>query len=341
MIETSGIITNLQPVVLAQVNFGGGWSSFLGIALVVAGAGLYSLRAFRPKLARDYDIFFAAVGLLCGGILFFQGWRQDPILQFGQFLLTGSTIFFAVESIRLRGIVTQQAKQNATSSYVDDDRPVSSAYRYQEEYEAELEELEPVREYPPSRRIPGTPERRRSTRDTREDPTGRSTRRPPTRRPPPSSRTRPARPGYDAWEGEDPDVTPRPPRPANGRPTRTPRRRPPTTPRSRPDIEPPVTDADFTEDIPTRRPPRRRPNDAPPRREPTTTTDYEEFEDTTPEPPIAPSVEDENAPSPEPNWDEEVDMDEPEPTNWDEEDDEEGSNWDDEEEFDRPQRSDY
>ena len=26
-------------------------------------------------------------GLLCSGILFFQGWRLDPILQFGVFLL--------------------------------------------------------------------------------------------------------------------------------------------------------------------------------------------------------------------------------------------------------------
>ena len=26
-------------------------------------------------------------GLLAGGILFFQGWRLDPILQFGQFLI--------------------------------------------------------------------------------------------------------------------------------------------------------------------------------------------------------------------------------------------------------------
>jgi len=95
-----------------MVNFGLTWSSFVGIALALGGAGLYFLRAWRPKLARDYDIFFAAVALLCGGILFFQGWRQDPILQFGQFLLTGTTIFFAYESVRLRGIATEQAKRN-------------------------------------------------------------------------------------------------------------------------------------------------------------------------------------------------------------------------------------
>ena len=86
--------------------------------LAVCGAGLYFLRSFKPALARDYDVFFAAIGLLCGGILFFQGWRLDPILQFGQFLLAGTTVFFAYESVRLRGIATDQARR---SSYFDDE----------------------------------------------------------------------------------------------------------------------------------------------------------------------------------------------------------------------------
>lgn len=125
-----------------MVNFGLTWSSFVGIALMASGAGLYLLRSLRPKLARDYDIFFAAVALLCGGILFFQGWRQDPILQFGQFLLTGTAIFFAYESIRLRGAATEQARRS--TPIVDDDRPVSPTYRaYQE---AEFEELNPYDE---------------------------------------------------------------------------------------------------------------------------------------------------------------------------------------------------
>ena len=70
-----------------MVNASLNWASIVGIVLAVCGAGLYFLRSFKPALARDYDVFFAAIGLLCGGILFFQGWRLDPILQFGQFLL--------------------------------------------------------------------------------------------------------------------------------------------------------------------------------------------------------------------------------------------------------------
>ena len=101
-----------------MVNASLNWASIVGIVLAVCGGGLYFLSSFKPALARDYDVFFAAIGLLCGGILFFQGWRLDPILQFGQFLLDGTTVFFAYESVRLRGIATDQARR---SSYFDDE----------------------------------------------------------------------------------------------------------------------------------------------------------------------------------------------------------------------------
>ena len=104
-----------------MVNASLNWASIVGIVLAVGGAFLYFMRNFKPALARDYDVFFAAVGLLCGGILFFQGWRLDPILQFGQFLLAGTTVFFAYESVRLRGVTTEQARR---SSFFDDDEPL-------------------------------------------------------------------------------------------------------------------------------------------------------------------------------------------------------------------------
>ncbi len=103
-----------------MVNASLNWASIVGIVLAVGGAFLYFMRNFKPALARDYDVFFAAVGLLCGGILFFQGWRLDPILQFGQFLLAGTTVFFAYESVRLRGVTTEQARR---SSFFEDEEP--------------------------------------------------------------------------------------------------------------------------------------------------------------------------------------------------------------------------
>ncbi|MGH1396515.1 MAG: Ycf66 family protein [Trichormus sp.] len=198
--------------VLAQVNFGTNSASILGIFLAVAGAALYFLRTVRPELSRDQDIFFAAVGLLCGFILIFQGWRLDPILQFGQLLLVGTTVFFAVESIRLRSIATQQAKRNTP---IVDEREVSRDYSYSRRrggYEAEVEDdYEPLpyqeeeeEERPVPRRIrpsrddrssrddyydEPTPRRTSSDRRTssnRQEPTDRSSRRRPTR---PSDRT--------------------------------------------------------------------------------------------------------------------------------------------------------
>ncbi|KGG13320.1 hypothetical protein EV05_1000 [Prochlorococcus sp. MIT 0601] len=92
-------------------------------------------------MARDYDVFFAAIGLLCGGILFFQGWRLDPILQFGQFLLAGTTVFFAYESVRLRGVATDQARR---SSYFDDDfdSPVPPKRSYRSSDEDDFDQFE-------------------------------------------------------------------------------------------------------------------------------------------------------------------------------------------------------
>ncbi len=119
-----------------MVNASLNWASIVGIVLAVCGGGLYFLRSFKPALARDYDVFFAAIGLLCGGILFFQGWRLDPILQFGQFLLAGTTVFFAYESVRLRGVATDQARR---SSFFEDDQipemPRNSRSRFDEDYD--------------------------------------------------------------------------------------------------------------------------------------------------------------------------------------------------------------
>lgn len=150
-----------------MVNFGLNAASLLGIFLAVAGASLYFMRTVRPELSRDHDIFFAAVGLLCGFILLFQGWRLDPILQFGQLLLSGSAVFFAVESIRLRKVATEQARRNTPT--VDRERPVSRTRVYTE---AELDRIE-ANEYPSSARVNYNSPRLRGS----EEPKSRSPRR--------------------------------------------------------------------------------------------------------------------------------------------------------------------
>jgi hypothetical protein len=211
-----------------MVNFGLNSASILGIFLAVAGAGLYFMRTIRPELSRDHDIFFAAVGLLCGLILLFQGWRLDPILQFGQFLLTGASVFFAFETIKLRGVTTEQARRNGP--IVDDERPVSQVYR------AELDQIEPYEtddRYENNPRLRGYDEPRssRTARYDNDEPRSSSSRnRPVAERPNRDTqskqrRTRPASPpptsSYDEWNDsasgwEEP-------------PARQPRRRPPSS----------------------------------------------------------------------------------------------------------------
>jgi Ycf66 protein N-terminus len=163
--------------ILAQVNVGATPATFLGIFLAVAGAALYFIRNVKPELSRDHDIFFAAVGLLCGFILIFQGWRLDPILQFGQLMLVGSTVFFAYDSIRLRSIATEQAKRN--TPIVDDERRVSREYNYSRrpaQAERVNMDLEPLPyydeedEYQERPRIRGSAsERRRNNYDDYQD----------------------------------------------------------------------------------------------------------------------------------------------------------------------------
>jgi hypothetical protein len=95
---------------MIQIEFGP--SSILGVGLVVVGILLYIIRTKNPGLSRDYDLFFSSVGLLCGSILMFQGWRLDPILLLCQLLSSGTAIFFVAESLWLRNNNIKQVEPN-------------------------------------------------------------------------------------------------------------------------------------------------------------------------------------------------------------------------------------
>jgi len=77
-------------------------ATFVGLLLICSGAALYQVRTVRPQIARDYDIFFSSIAMLCGGILCFQGWRLDPLLLFGEMLTVSAAIAFGVEAVNLR-----------------------------------------------------------------------------------------------------------------------------------------------------------------------------------------------------------------------------------------------
>ncbi|UBF23806.1 Ycf66 family protein [Kovacikia minuta CCNUW1] len=89
-----------------MVNVGLNIVSLLGILLALFGLLLPFLGAsFRRPFRLEnliQDIILAFIYFLVGGILFFQGWRLDPVLQFMQVLLIGSTIYLTIKNIRVR-----------------------------------------------------------------------------------------------------------------------------------------------------------------------------------------------------------------------------------------------
>ena len=102
-----------------MVNASLNWASIWGLVLMAlwVPALVVSLRRFDLLMARDQPVAtfqgIALVGFLItllgrcsalplvGSILFFQGWRLDPILQFGVGLLVMGTVVEAIPSVRL------------------------------------------------------------------------------------------------------------------------------------------------------------------------------------------------------------------------------------------------
>ena len=108
--------------VRALVNVDLGPSAILGASVMVSAIGLYQVRASRPEVSRDQDVFFSSIGLLTGGILVFQGWRLDPLMLFGQLLTAGTAISFASEAVGLRQeILDREAAEMMRAG--DDDAP--------------------------------------------------------------------------------------------------------------------------------------------------------------------------------------------------------------------------
>ena len=92
------------------------WASIVGIALILAGFVPF----FKKSISTKYDPFLVPIFWLCGLILFYQGWRLDPFLQFGQFLLAGIIFFVGYENIKLRESI-KKLKITIKENYVVDE----------------------------------------------------------------------------------------------------------------------------------------------------------------------------------------------------------------------------
>ncbi len=97
-----------------MVNASLNWASIVGIVLAVSGLFFAYIGSNNRELSSGTESFIAAVLLLCGGILFFQGWRLDPILQFCQFLLALVVMWVSVENIQLRRKLVKRTGKKET-----------------------------------------------------------------------------------------------------------------------------------------------------------------------------------------------------------------------------------
>ena len=76
---------------------------FLGFVLFFFSIYYYIVVRLRNSLiSRDIDILYSSFLLFTSGILIFQGWRLDPILLFGQFILSLLLVATLIENISLR-----------------------------------------------------------------------------------------------------------------------------------------------------------------------------------------------------------------------------------------------
>ncbi|MFM6509097.1 MAG: protein kinase domain-containing protein, partial [Dolichospermum sp.] len=75
------------------------------LAAIINIHGLYLclLRIANRKISKDYDFLFGFMLLICGFIIFFQGWRLDPLLQLSLLLLIESEIYVSLQAIHKRG----------------------------------------------------------------------------------------------------------------------------------------------------------------------------------------------------------------------------------------------
>ena len=112
-----------------MVNASLNWASIFGVILFIGAipSAAISIKSLKNISSSSDDaalrivvLVFQIIGLpLCGLIIFFQGWRLDPILQFSQALLVIGIIFQQI--IYLQSIQKSKLKEK---SILDDLAPL-------------------------------------------------------------------------------------------------------------------------------------------------------------------------------------------------------------------------
>ena len=102
-----------------MVNASLNWASIVGIVNGLLALVFLYLGSQKHEFARKYDAILSLLLFAAGGILFFQGWRLDPVLQFSMFLTTLVTIFLGYQNLKLRKAVSSYKNNKITKSSHD------------------------------------------------------------------------------------------------------------------------------------------------------------------------------------------------------------------------------
>ena len=102
-----------------MVNASLNWASIVGIVNGLLALVFLYLGSQKHEFARKYDAILSLPLFAAGGILFFQGWRLDPVLQFSMFLTTLVTIFLGYQNLKLRKAVSSYKNNKITKSSHD------------------------------------------------------------------------------------------------------------------------------------------------------------------------------------------------------------------------------
>jgi hypothetical protein len=85
---------------------------FLMAALVaIASGAIFAVRFIKREASAEYDVIFATMGLIYSVCLLLEGQRLIPLLFFAQVLLAVMAGWFAIETFRLRILLSEKARQ--------------------------------------------------------------------------------------------------------------------------------------------------------------------------------------------------------------------------------------
>lgn len=94
-----------------MITITGGINVFLAFSMLIFAILLYFVKPVLPHLSRNRDSILATFAFLYSLIITIHGWRLDPILIFGQFMIITICLFMGWETVRLRGLFDYAIRQ--------------------------------------------------------------------------------------------------------------------------------------------------------------------------------------------------------------------------------------